>query len=108
VAFDEAAANLNASMLAAFGESFIFTPAAAPSTPVSITGIMESGSELEEDAPGDGSIYARLWVKSSDFSTAPVAGDEVASASTVYKVLRVQEDAGGGTWLLLRQDRAMT
>jgi len=100
--------NLNASMLATFGQSFTFTPALAPSTPVTITGILETGAELEDVAPGDNSIYCRLWVQSSDFTVGPLVGDEVSSATTVYKIVRLQEDAGGGLWLLLGQDRAVT
>ncbi len=106
--FDTALGNLNDSMLSAFGESFTFTPAAAPSTPVTITGIMLSGIELEEEAPGEGSVNAHLWVMASDFTTAPVAGDEIASASTVYKVLTPTNDGGGGLVLPLRKDRAVT
>lgn len=108
MSFETAAANLNASMLAAFGQSFTFTPAETSWAPFTVTGILEAGAELEDVAPGDGSIYARLWVQSSDFTTALVAGDGVSSSTYVYKIVRMQEDAGGGLWLLLRQDRAVT
>jgi hypothetical protein len=106
--FTTALGNMNASMLAAFGQTFTFTHAEGPWTTLSVTGILESGSEVEDVAPGDSSIYCRLWVQSSDFTEAPAVGDEVSSATTVYKIIRMQEDAGGGLWFLLRQDRAVT
>jgi hypothetical protein len=107
MAFSDLASGLNKSCLSSFGQQLVFTPQAPGAEPSTITGILETGVELEQTAPGDGSIYVRLWLNSSAIVPAPQKGDEISSATTVYKILRIEEDAGGGTWLLLRQDRAV-
>lgn len=69
-------------------------------------GIMEAGIEPEDRPPGDDSIYARLWMNASDLVTPVQKGDEITNGSTIYLILRIQEDAGGGLWMLLRKDRS--
>jgi hypothetical protein len=97
----------NQSCLAAFGQALTLTRTSTGLSQ-SITGILESGIEPEGALPGDGSVYAGLWLRSSDVDPLPENGDEVASATTVYKVLRRELDAGGGLRLLLRKDRDVT
>jgi hypothetical protein len=82
-------------------QAFTFTPAAT-GLPQSVAGILIEGSELEEHAPGDGSTYAALTV-SSAIVPIPAAGDEIASATTTYQVLKPERDLGGGLRLLLRK-----
>jgi hypothetical protein len=98
---------INQGCLSAFGQPFSFTPQTT-GIAQSITGILDSGVELEDVAPGDGSTYARLWIDPSALAPSPQQGDEIASATTVYKIVKMQEDAGGGLWMLLRYDRAVS
>lgn len=100
---------VNGAALDTFGDDFAFTrvnslPAGEELT---VTGILDAGFEPEDRPPGDGSTYARLWLQTDDLSPVPERGDEIASATTVYKIVRLQEDAGNGLWLLLRQDRVV-
>jgi len=95
--------DLNQACLDVFGQACTFTPAET-GVPQTISGIIDSGVQLENATPGDGSIYARLWLDSS-VDPIPAEGDEISSASTIYKIARVEQDPGGGLWLLLRKDR---
>jgi hypothetical protein len=95
---------LNEACLSAFGQAFMFTRNVTGDSQ-SVIGILEAGIELEEVPPGDGSIYAKLWIQSADIVPAPEAGDEFSTATTVYKIVRMEKDAGGGLLMLLRQDR---
>ena len=88
------------------GQSFTITPRAG-GTPQQITGILDTGIEQEQLPPGDGSTYARLFVQASAFSIPPVIGDEIASQTTKYRIVRLEEDAGGGIHILLRQEMAI-
>jgi hypothetical protein len=111
--FDDLTSSMNESLLSVFGKEFTFTRVASleddeEAVPETITGILEAGIEPEDIAPGDGSTYARLWLQSGDISPVPQKGDEVSSSTTVYKIVRMEEDAAGGLWMLLRQDRAVT
>ncbi len=95
---------LNTACLDAFGQAYTLTYSlTAESRPV--TGILCSAAEAEASAPGDGSAYARFWLQAGDVDPVPVEGDEISSATTVYKVVRRERDEAGGLWLLLRQDR---
>ena len=109
MAFDDLLAGINESCLSAFGQDFTFTRGTYSEEPyeepLTVAGILESGVEPEEGAPGDGTVYARLWIQASAIDPAPEKGDEFANATTVYKIMQLQQDAGGGLWLLLRQDR---
>jgi len=95
---------LNEACLDVFGQACTFTRADTREELV-VTGILEEGVELEGAAPGDGSIYAQLWLPASDINPAPEPGDEISTASTIYKILRIEQDAGGGMRILLRKDR---
>jgi hypothetical protein len=112
MSFENLIDGVNKSCLDTFGQTFIFTQAATEEepnpTPQTITGILESGFEPEDRPPGDGSTYARLWMNAADLTTPAEKGDEVSSATFVYKIVRMEEDAGGGLWLMLRQDRAVS
>jgi len=95
---------INRACLDSFGQAFIFRPAATR-VAQAITGILDSGVQPEEASPGDGSTYALLWLQATDIDPPPEKGDEIASDTTVYKVVRIEEDAGNGLRMLLRQDR---
>ncbi len=105
MSFDDYVGQINAICLGAFGQSFIFTAQTEGATPTTITGILETGVQPEDLPPADGSTYARLWISADSITPAPVKGDEVESSSTVYKIVRLEEDAGEGLWMLLRADR---
>jgi hypothetical protein len=97
--------SINDSCLSAFGQEFTLTRTVSSDsdTEVTITGILEAGAESEREAPGDGSTYARLWMKS--LATPPQKGDEVTTETTIYLVEEFESDAAGAMWLLLRKDR---
>lgn len=102
--FDDLVESVNSICIAAFGQEFSYLPQTSDAVAIEVTGILDPGAELEEEAPGDGSMYARLWLQQSALETAPVLGDQVTSGSTIYKVLGIEEDAGDGLWILLRRD----
>ena len=97
---------VNEACLTAFGQAFTFTPAAT-GVPQTITGILDSGAVLEGVPPGEESAYAILWIKST-VTLLPVAGDEIATTTTVYKIAgEGKADAGEGVSFILRRDRAV-
>jgi hypothetical protein len=98
---------VNTSVLGAFGQSFTLKRAGTGLSET-ITGILEPGLESEDLAPGEGSISARLFVDSSLLTPAPEKGDEVWTATTIYIVVGLIEDANKGLRLILRQDRMVT
>lgn len=102
--FDDLSALVNSACLAAFGSSFTYTRIST-NVSQSVMGILDAGVQLENVPPGDGSAYARLWFDHTTIDPVPDPGDEIASATTIYKIVRLEEDAGGGLWMLLRQDR---
>ena len=104
MSFDEIAARVNSVCLSTFGQEFTLKRFATGTTET-ITGILEAGVLPEENAPGDGSVYASLWVRAADLATAPQRGDEVSSSTTVYKVLDIERDVDGGLRMQLRMDR---
>ncbi len=101
--FDSLAGSLNKSCLASFGKRYAYTSQAPSSVPQPITGILDTGVELENAPPGEGSTYAALWLQIGDINPAPQVGDKVASDTTVYEIVQVKDDAGGGMLLVLRQ-----
>lgn len=113
MSFDDLMASLNDACLATFGHDLTFSRVASlpdneQSDETSVSGVLEPGADLEGLPPGDGSTYARFWIESSAISPAAQAGDEISTDSTVYKIVQIQEDAGGGVLFLLRMDRAVT
>ena len=103
MAFDELVDRVNDAVLAAFGEAYSFTPAET-GIPQTILGVLIRGVELEQSPPGEGSINAVFWTK-DDVVPSPKAGDEISSATAVYKVLLPERDEEGGLTIQLRQDR---
>jgi hypothetical protein len=93
---------VNESCLSAFGQDFMFTHSQSGESEI-LSGILESGVQLEQQVPGDGSVYALLWIKAGALSISPEKGDQILSGTTIYTILRIESDAGGGIRLLLRQ-----
>ncbi len=96
---------INEACLAEWGQALVHTPAATPEAHQDVTGILDRGVEPEDKPPGDGSTYASLFLRAAAVNPAPVLGDEIATGSTAYVVVRIVEDAGGGMTILLRKDR---
>ncbi|MBN1567929.1 MAG: hypothetical protein JXA73_08770 [Acidobacteria bacterium] len=96
---------INAADLRKFGGSYALTRINSGTGSLAFTGIPDSGPEEEDVAPGDGSTYLYLWANASDFSPRPARGDEISTATTVYKIVDLQEDPAGGLLLKLRYDR---
>ncbi len=95
---------INGACLTAFGQSLTFTPSAS-GVPQTITGILDTGFQPEDHAPGDSSVYARLWIDST-VTPQPLAGDELSTATTVYKFVGdCLIDEADGMWFELRKDR---
>ena len=97
-------ADLNEACLEQFGQTLTFTHAATGYEQV-IVGIIGAGPEPESAEPGQGSVYALLFLRNGDVAPPPAEGDEVSSGTTVYKYVRQEPDAAHGTTLLLRKDR---
>jgi hypothetical protein len=108
--FDDLIAGVNRACLNSFGKSYPFTRVnSSPSGETGeITGILDTGVELENQAPLEGSTYAVLWVQSADINPPLANGDEIASDQYVYAVIRVRFDAGQGISYELRQDRLVS
>ncbi len=96
---------INEACLDQWGQALTHTPAATPESTQALTGIVDQGVEPEDKPPGDGSTYAKLFLQAAGLDPAPVLGDEIATSSAAYIVVRIQEDAGGGISILLRKDR---
>jgi hypothetical protein len=97
MSWDEAMGALTAACLDVFGRQVAYRPAAG--APIVITGILETGARLEENAPG---TYALLFIRAADLPAPPERGDEVEVAGASYKVFEVEADAAGGVKLALR------
>jgi hypothetical protein len=97
MSWDAAAGLLNAACLGAFGRAVLYQPAAG--APVTVTGIVDPGSRLEDSAPG---TYAVLFIRRADLPQPPERGDEVEIDGATYKVFEVEADAAGGVKLALR------
>ena len=93
--------------LIAFGGSFTFTRVTPPGVSQTITGCVVPGIEPEDSAPGDASTYFGLLIATDALSPAPIEGDEVSTATTIYKIFRLDKDEAGGLLLYLRKDRAV-
>ncbi len=108
MSFDSLAGSINRICVRVFGQTVTFTPQTPGAAPITINGVMDPGAELEAEAPGDGSVNAVLFVHAEDISPIPVNGDEIATATTIYKIVQVLQDKGEGLALHLRQDRMVT
>jgi len=92
MAFTDAAARLDDACLRAFGTQVTYTPQNGGAA-FSLTGILDVGARREDAAPG---TYAVLFVKADAFSQPPDRGDEVTVGNSIYKVVDLEADAGGG------------
>jgi hypothetical protein len=114
MAFEDLLASLNSACLSVFGTtSLTFSrvtslPEDEESDEFSIAGIIEPGADPEQQAPGDGSTYARLFIDVNTILPSAQNGDEITAGTTVYKIVQIQEDGGEGVLYLLRKDRAVT
>jgi len=109
MSFDELVNQMNEVLLGAFETgTYTLTRSQAGSQPEPITGILTEGVEPEGRTPGDGSTYAHFWTAGVSPSLAP--GDEIATETTVYKIVGEPhaEGVGNGVEMLLRMDRAVT
>jgi hypothetical protein len=97
MSWDAAMGALNKACLSTFGRQVTYQPAAG--APVTITGIVDSGSRLEEHSPG---VYAVLFMRLADLAQPPACGDQVQIDGTTYKVFEVEADAAGGVKIALR------
>jgi len=97
MSWDAAMGALNAACLGVFGRQVTYQPAAGD--PIVVTGILETGVRLEENAPG---TYALLFLRATDLPLPPACGDEVEIDGGTYKVFEVEADVGRGVKLALR------
>jgi hypothetical protein len=97
MSWDSAMGALNVACLATFGRELTYRP--TEGSPLTITGIVDTGSRLEETSPG---TYAVLFLRLSDLPQPPRCGDEVEIDGTGYKVFEVEADAAGGVKIALR------
>jgi hypothetical protein len=91
---------LDDACLRAFGSDVTYTSQAGVSSV--IQGILQTGVQPEAVAPG---VYALLFVKKSSFSSLPEPGDEITVDSSIYKIVKKEDDGEGGLHLLLRFHR---
>jgi hypothetical protein len=88
----------NAAILAAFGQPVSYQQGAG--NPFTVTGILDKRTD-EERHPD--TVYARLFVRLSDFSVPPGGSDEVTVDGALYTVFEVLNDRAGGCWLSIRE-----
>jgi hypothetical protein len=111
MSFDELLDELNDSCLSVCGGqefAYLRVVSLPEDETGTFVGIIDTGAEPEEVGPGDGSTYMRVWGGGDLIGLALLKGDEVSTATTVYKIVNMHEDEGRGLWLLLRQDRAVS
>jgi hypothetical protein len=94
---------LNLQALSAFSINAIHTNLLGTET--AIQGVLDTGVQPEDAAPGDSSTYAKFWTPSSTFSSGPEPRETITIGSSVYTIVRKEIDAGGGLWILLRHKR---
>ena len=88
----------NAAILAAFGQPVSYQQGAV--APFTVIGILDKRTD-EQRHPD--TVYARLFVALSGFSTPPGQGDEVTVDGAAYTVFEVLNDPAGGCWLSIRE-----
>jgi len=92
-------AALNTSCIKAFGSPVTYQQATG--APFTIVGILQNDPDEKRHPDG---VYARLFVRLSDFPSRPNHGDEVVVNGVKYAVFEVSFDPTGAAWLRLRQD----
>lgn len=101
----------NPVFLRAFGESYTLTRSEdlddSPPATEAFTAVSCDLPEDESNPPGDGSNYLFLWISIADFSDLPDTGDEVSTATTVYKIVDKKVDGASGMYFKCRYDRAV-
>ena len=101
--FSDSVSRMHDSRLRVFGRDVTFTPqVGAPSV---IRGILQTGVQPEAVAPG---VYALLFVKASSFSPLPEPGNEITVDSSIYKIVKKEDDGVGGLRMLLRFHREVS
>ena len=88
----------NAAILAAFGQPVSYQQGAGDA--FTVLGILDKSTD-EQRHPD--TVYARLFVAMSSFSTPPGQGDEVTVDGAAYTVFEVLNDPAGGCWLSIRE-----
>ncbi len=103
--FSDIADTINDAVLDAFSEDEDFTleRIQSGSGTLAFRGVLGSGPDLENQAPGAGSVLATIFTKSSNITPDPEKGDQVGTATTVYLIVDIHKDAGQGLTLTLRQ-----
>ncbi len=93
---------LNDACIAFHGNEYLLTyTSTGLSVPVS--GIMSAAPEAEDEpAAGEGSIYAKFFMRATGADPLPEKGDQVSSATAIYVIVRRLADEADGLWLLLR------
>ena len=89
---------VNAAILAAFGQPVAYQQGSGD--PFTVIGILDKRTD-EQRHPD--TVYARLFVALSSFSTPPDRGDEVTVDGALYAVFEVLNDSAGGCWLSIRE-----
>ena len=97
-AFSTHAGLANAAILAAFGRPVSYQQGVAD--PFTVLGVLERKGDEET---GDGALYARLFIQTSDFAVAPQQGDTVTIDGATCTVFSSHTDTMGGCWLSLRE-----
>jgi len=97
--FSDLVGGMDEALLRALGTVTYTTRLGVSST---IRGILETGIEAEEKAPG---VYAALFVRSASFVSPPQRGEEITIGTALYKIVDINADGEGGLRLLLRFDR---
>jgi hypothetical protein len=88
----------NAAILAAFGQPVSYQQGTGD--PFTVIGVLDKRTD-EQRHPD--TVYARLFVGLSSFSTPPGQGDEVTVDGAAYTVFEVLNDPAGGCWLSIRE-----
>lgn len=88
------------SAISKFGRDVVYTPRLGNAA--TIQGIVDTGVQLEDLAPG---VYAILSIADDTLSPLPEPGEEITIDRSIYKIVRRETDAGGLVRLVLRLDR---
>lgn len=98
--FSAMVGRMDAACKSNFGEAVTYQPSPPFGEPVTITGIIESPNVEEETSTP---TMLSLFVVLSDFSIAPVKGDQVTIGTKAYTVFDVSADLEGGARLALQE-----